>query len=595
MPSLESYHGALLYQAELETDMPTFTTEITDPRVYNAKFYKKPVDPDAPTFRMAMAGQDADKYIEAMKEEVSNLKRMNTWILVDREPHMKVLKGTWAFKLKRTPDGVAYRHRSRFCVRGDQQEYGVNYFETYAPVVQWSTIRILLILILTNRWNTRVIDYTNAFPQANIDTDIYVEPPALFGSRNGEDKVLKLFKSLYGLKQSPRTFYQHLSKSLQNRGWTVSEIDPCLFMKNNMICVIYVDDTIFAGPNQTMIDQEVQKLGIKHSNEEQPLEFRDEGELSAFLGIKIEHKGTNEYYLSQPGLISKVLKAAGMDECNPNSTPSTLDPLGPDKEGQPMDESWEYASIVGMLMYLANNTRPDIAHAVHACARYTHQPKKSHATAIKHILRYLKGTMDKGMVIKPNSLDELNCYVDSDFAGLYPVCPDQDPSSTKSRTGYVIFYQGCPVLWVSKMQTQCALSTMESEYLALSQSMRDLIPLREILKEINKHVFNKSVQIPRCVANSKSFSDIVSHESEETIPPSKVYEDNHACLKFARLPRLTPRTKHIAVPYHWFRSKVEQLEIVIEPISTEKQLADQFTKPLSLDKFLIARKDLMGW
>ena len=96
-------------------------------------------------------------------------------------------------------------------MRGDQQEYGVNYFETFAPVVQWSTIRILLILILTNNWTTPVIEYTNAFPQANKDTDIYVEPPALFNSKSGKDKVIKLRKSLYGLNQSPRTFYQHLS------------------------------------------------------------------------------------------------------------------------------------------------------------------------------------------------------------------------------------------------------------------------------------------------------------------------------------------------------------------------------------------------
>ena len=159
----------------------------------------------------------------------------------------------------------------------------------------------------------------------------------------------------------------------------------------------------------------------------------------------------------------------------------------------------------------------------------------------------------------------------------------------------MILFQGCPTLWVSKMQTQCALSTMESEYLALSQSMRDLIPLREVLKEINEIVFNKQVLNPKCVTNSKSFSDIVSEASESPIPKSKVYEDNNACLKFARLPRLTPRTKHIAVPYHWFRSKVEQLEISIEPISTDNQLADQFTKSLTTDKFLVARKALMGW
>ena len=135
---------------------------------------------------------------------------------------------------------------------------------------------------------------------------------------------------------------------------------------------------------------------------------------------------------------------------------------------------------------------------------------------------------------------------------------------------------------------------MESEYLVLSQAMRDLIPLREILKEINKHIFQKELLMPKCATNSKSFSDTISTELESPIPKSKVYEDNAACLKFARLPRLTPRTKHIAVPYHWFRSEVEQLEIEIEPISTDKQLADQFAKPLTSEKFLGGRKGLMG-
>ena len=214
MDNCDEYHAVSLYQVELETDMTTFESEIIDPRVYYAKFCEKQIHPDSPTFHEAMSGLEADKFIETMKEEIMNLKKMNTWILVDQEPHMKVLKGTWAFKLKRTPDWVAYRHRSRFCVQGYQQEYGVNYFETFAPVVQWSTIWLLLILILTNDWKTRVIDYTNAFPQANIDTDIFVEPPALLGSKSGDNKILKLKKSLYGLKQSPHTFYQHLNRSL---------------------------------------------------------------------------------------------------------------------------------------------------------------------------------------------------------------------------------------------------------------------------------------------------------------------------------------------------------------------------------------------
>ena len=173
--------------------------------------------------------------------------------------------------------------------------------------------------------------------------------------------MLKLKKSLYRLKQSPRTFYQHLSQGLQTRGWTPSKIDPCLFMKNNMTCVIYVDDTIFAGPSQNDIDTEFKTLGIKHRSEDHPFEFRDEGEVSAFLGIKIDQQNNDEFYLSQPGLIAKVLITAGMTEYNPNSIPAALEPLGPGLEGEPMDESWEYALIVGMLMYLTNNIRPYIA------------------------------------------------------------------------------------------------------------------------------------------------------------------------------------------------------------------------------------------
>ena len=116
------------------------------------------MDPDAPTFHQALSGLEVDKYIDAIKEQIINLKQMNTWKLVDREPRMRVLKGTWDFKLKRAPDRVAYRYRSRFYVYVYQQEYGINYFETFNTVVQWSTSGLLLILILINHWTTRIID-----------------------------------------------------------------------------------------------------------------------------------------------------------------------------------------------------------------------------------------------------------------------------------------------------------------------------------------------------------------------------------------------------------------------------------------------------
>jgi hypothetical protein len=139
--------------------------------------------------------------------------------------------------------------------------------------------------------------------------------------------------------------------------------------------------------------------------------------------------------------------------------------------GEPFDEDWEYARAVGMLLYLSSNSRPDIQFAVHQCARFTHFPKKSHGEAVKRICRYLAGTARKGVEFNPTKAMELDCYVDADFAGLWNHEDDQDPVCVKSRTGYVITLGGCPVLWVSKLQTEIALSTLESEYIALSQAI----------------------------------------------------------------------------------------------------------------------------
>ncbi len=181
--------------------------------------------------------------------------------------------------------------------------------------------------------------------------------------------------------------------------------------------------------------------------------------------------------------------------------------------------------------------------------------------------------------------------MDSDFAGMFAVENSQDPVSVKSRTGYVILYCGSPLLWVSKQQTQIALSTMEAEYVALSQSMRDLIPIRHILQEIMETVFAVQPTIAYH-AHSKAFEDVGpgTIPTLSTIEQSTVYKDNHACLKFARMAQLSPRTKHIGIPYHWFRTQVVNLSINIEPVPTTKQLADQFTKGLSLVPFQISRR-----
>ena len=224
---------------------------ITDPRMYLAKSKTKRDDPDMSSFQQAMHGADADEWIKAMQFEVATLVQQNTcWTAVQQTKEMNVQKGTRAFKLKRFPDaGTPTKFKARFCARGDLQQAGVDFFDTYAPVVQWSTIRLLLSTFLTESWATRQVDYTNTFAQADINEEVYLEYSKLFGPKSRTNHVLKLLKSLYGLCQAPPTFFEKLREGLLERGYVQSQLDPCLFLKNQIMCVVYVDDTIIAGPD----------------------------------------------------------------------------------------------------------------------------------------------------------------------------------------------------------------------------------------------------------------------------------------------------------------------------------------------------------
>ena len=273
------------------------------------------------------------------------------------------------------------------------------------------------------------------------------------------------------------------------------------------------DVTIFGARTNDELEVEISSLGISTKDHDHTFILRNEGSVSAFLGIQIENLGNQEFLLTQTGLINKILSATGLQDCNGCHTPTTTASLGIDEQGENFNENWEYASIIGMLLYLANNTRPDIAYGVHQAAQFTHQPKTSHALGVKRIIRYLKQTQTKGLYLKPSSTYKVDCYVDADFAGLFSSENRALPISVKSRTGYVKFYRDAPLMWVSKLQTQIALSTMESEYIALSQAMRDLIPIREILKEVLIEVFQANPTI-RYSTFSKAFDDVSNDDDK---------------------------------------------------------------------------------
>ena len=256
------------------------------------------------------------------------------------------------------------------------------------------------------------------------------------------------------MRQSPRYFFQYLSKRLEKHGVLPSNLDPCLFCSNNLVVIVYVDDLLIYAREDKDIEDLIKKL------QDDAVLLRREGTAEGYLGIKVERDG-NKTTLSQPGLIKRIIEALGLNSkySTSISTPAESAALPRDIDGQPASGSINYASVIGMLLYLGH-TRPEIAFAVHQCARHTFDPKESHEVALKRIGQYLKGTMDKGLILNPEDNYNIDCYPDADFAGLYGHEHPQDPHCVRSRTGYVITLAGCPILWVSKLQTEIALSTM---------------------------------------------------------------------------------------------------------------------------------------
>ena len=200
----------------------------------------------------------------------------------------------------------------------------------------------------------------------------------------------------------------------------------------------------------------------------------------------------------------------------------------------------------------------------------------------------MKRTKDEGLILKPDMKKGIQCYVDADFAGSWNSANSEDASSVYSRTGYVIMFANCPIMWVSKLQTEVALSTTEAEYIALSQAMRDVIPFMHLVEELGGSLSfgmdKPEVQLKQRKPNAAD-SKLVC----------EVFEDNRGALELANVPKMRPRTKHIALKYHHFREHVRNGMIVVKPIDTREQIADIFTKPLPRDAFQYLRQKLNGW
>jgi hypothetical protein len=553
-------------------------------------FFAYPAAPnfgDTLTQSAMLKAPDQSNFVQAQAPEITGLHSSGVFSYhrIDTlPPRAKLLNAIWSYRRKRTPAGVLQKYKARICTDGSQQQYGVDYWETYAPVVSWSTVRLLLTLASIHGWHSSQIDFAQAFTQPPIAENIYMRIPQGWYVHDSELKqhnnpkfrdvehYIKLEKSLYGIKQAARVWFHHLEPGLLKLGFQASEVDPCLFYREDCIVALYVDDCLLFSPDQAVINQVISTLQLDY-------QIGAQGTVQDFLGINISTDVDGATHFTQPGLITSILQDLNLQDCHKKYTPA-ISVLHPDHGGHARCETWNYRSILGKLNYLAQMTRPDISMAVHNCARFTTAPTYLHEQAIKRIGRYLYTTSTRGLIYRPTPDGNLDMFVDADFAGTWHKEFSHLRDCVMSRTGFVILYHGCPIHWGSKLQTEIALSTTEAEYIALSTSSRELIPIRRLLRELTLY---------------SPLKPLVKHPPGQ-LPPSTIYEDNASCIAIATKDNHhKPRTKHISLKYHHFKDYLKSGALHIVKVPSAANLADIFTKPLTQVIHERLRSGMMGW
>lgn len=542
-------------------------------------------DPDTLSWKEAMNDrEERHEWIQGAQKEIEGLYNMNAIEEVPiTQATSKVLPGQLLCKRKRAPGehgkpGIVLKHKVRFALRGDLEELDPNE-DTYAPVTKWSTIRMIMVFAMLLGWSIGSIDFSQAFLHAPLETPIYVHLPPTFVSNLNVKSCLKMTRSCYGRRIASKLWYEHLRKAMVELGFSVSDFDDCLFYNNGIMIAFFVDDGFACVRDINILDKLVKDLaglGFK---------LTIEREVDSFLGVKIDKLNDGSFNLTQPTLIDKILDITGLNDCNANYIPADRVPLGLDPDGLPHDETWSYSTVVGMLLFLITNTRPDCAYAVSQVARFNHNPKQSHSIAVKRIVRYLKGTADKGMIIRTNGTLDLELFTDGDFAGRYQSDPPRETSSARSRISYIAYLSGVPLFWRTQLLSCICLSTCEVEYAAISHGMRALIPVRRLLNEMVANIGN-------------------GHTTSLPVVRSSVFTDNASALILAATQRLTNRTRYFHTQWHHFWQYVQgptaadetsNERVVAKRVDTKENPADNGTKGNVRTIFEYLRWFTNGW
>lgn len=509
-----------------------------------------------PTYDEAKKRSDWPKWEAAIKAELASLEANGTWKIVERPYNANVVSSKWVLRIKKNAAGEIDKYKARLVARGFTQIHGVDYTETYAPVARLSTFRYLIALANRNGWPIDTIDFDSAFLNSVLDENevIYLEQPRGFAVKDSRRYVYRLHKSLYGLKQGAKNWYDALKKAMEELGFTVLNADKGVFVKvidgEIVIVAAHVDDCLVTGSKRVLIDEFKVEINKRYK-------ITDLGECKWLLGFKITRDLANRTIsLSQGAYIDTILTRFNFDDLKPCAIP--IDPSQPLSRSQcPTSladiarmKNVPYREAVGSLMYASMGTRPDITFATNTVAQFVDNPAWIHWEAVKKIFRYLKGTRNLELVYGGSKNDMVG-FVDADGAS-------QD--HRRAISGYVFVVDGGAVSWSSKKQELVTLSTAEAEYVAATHAAKEAMWLRSLVNEIFKPLDLK------------------------LIAPTTLYGDNKSAIALAHGNQYHARTKHIDIRYHFIRYIIENGSIKLIYCPTDDQTADTLTKALPSTK-----------
>lgn len=505
---------------------------------------------DEPTcYEDAMKSVEAEQWRKAMEEEVKSLQENESFeVVCDSDVKRPVIECKWVYKRKKDEFGSVTKFKARLVAKGFQQTIPLN-GDIYSPVAKLTSVRIFLAICNNLNFRIHQLDVCSAFLNGEIDDDVYILLPKGFNTDTG--KFAKLRKSLYGLRSSPKNWYKKFNDLMMTLNFVRSQNEYCIYYKisgcSKIFVLIYVDDLLIAGSDEKEVDDLKVTLN-------QHFKMKDLGGISYFLGMHItQNVLKNEIIINQTLYLKKMLKIFKMENCKPCNTPMEPNFRHDDlkrKNSESIEIEERCRAAIGSIMYAMLCSRPDLCISISILSRYQSTASSQLWQSIKRVLRYVQKTQNLSLVFRKTDFqNEIEGYADADWAG--------DRTDRKSTSGYVFKVFGCTVSWCSRKQSSVALSSTEAEYIALSLAISEACWLKSLI------------------------SDLKICDSLNVM----IYEDNQSAIKVCRNPEFHKRLKHIDIRYHFIRDKINDKTVSLKYIPTKLQLADLFTKPLSLSSF----------